>query len=111
MSDEIERKIISMFGLGMSHLDIAGHLHDLLTTGMVASLLRMSNLAWPVAGHSSGACMVEQSRRYWVPSVNFCIYRGCVERVIQRFLENSMGHAFERCFPWTMSGSASKQKR
>jgi len=29
MSDEIERKIISMFGLGMSYLDIAGHIAEI----------------------------------------------------------------------------------
>ncbi len=29
MSDEIERKIISMFGLGMSYLDIAGHISEI----------------------------------------------------------------------------------
>ena len=29
MSDEIECKIISMFGLGMSYLDIAGHISEI----------------------------------------------------------------------------------
>jgi transposase-like protein len=29
MSDEIERKILSMFGLGMSYLDIAGHIAEI----------------------------------------------------------------------------------
>ncbi len=29
MSDEIERKIISMFGLGMSYLDISGHIAEI----------------------------------------------------------------------------------
>jgi len=29
MSDEIERKIIAMFGLGMSYLDIAGHIAEI----------------------------------------------------------------------------------
>ena len=29
MSDEIECKIISMFGIGMSYLDIAGHLSEI----------------------------------------------------------------------------------
>lgn len=29
MSDEIECRIISMFGLGMSYLDIAGHISEI----------------------------------------------------------------------------------
>ena len=80
MSDEIERKIISMFGLGMSYLDIAGHISEIY--GLEVSNASISAItdklipeikAWqnrPLASHypfvhclAGDACITEKGAR------------------------------------------------
>ena len=39
MSDEIERKILSMYALGMSYSDISGHIEDMYSIGVAASTI------------------------------------------------------------------------
>jgi len=54
MSDEIERKIISMFGLGMSYLDIAGHIAEIY--GLEVSNAAISAITDNAAGRQWFAC-------------------------------------------------------
>ena len=85
MSDEIERKIISMFGLGMSYLDIAGHIAEIYgleisnaTISSITDKLIPEIKAWqqrPLASHYPFVWLdaihykIKQDGRYAVKAV------------------------------------------